>query len=331
MESWNGYVDSTNDALLLFEACRLGILPKVERRLSEEERTTLVRNGATFVWDEEESGVRRWTDGRVWGASRISGSFLVYKEVSRKKKDSGFVGLIKKAISIYTADGRKQHLISYYTAEGQAGLPTPSTHALFKDIIIPCEQYPEFVAEANADAIAGIVMNVGGVSTLLPAQPGKSPLESLTSLPYAPTLPTYTSSLPTRPVLPTSNLPSTSSMILLTSPVTIPPSSKPLLGYNALYTAGTLSPTVYTQPSFKYLDAFASQHPNAVSHTSPALSVSLPDETHPIGSTRHHYTTLEDLPKHPNAAEPAQLERKDSAEDQFREFLNAGSPSTLGS
>ncbi|KAI9094343.1 Gti1/Pac2 family-domain-containing protein, partial [Phlyctochytrium arcticum] len=127
MESFRGFVNSPNDALLLFEACRLNRLKRIQRRLSESERLNQVCSGAVFLWDEEESGIKRWTDGKHWSPSRINGSFLIYREVEpRKHKLPGsneekieYVikedGLTKKAISISTAQGRKQHLVSYYT------------------------------------------------------------------------------------------------------------------------------------------------------------------------------------------------------------------------
>jgi hypothetical protein len=41
--------------LLLLEACRQGVLPRVRRRLQEQERP-LVKSGAVFCFDENESG-----------------------------------------------------------------------------------------------------------------------------------------------------------------------------------------------------------------------------------------------------------------------------------
>ncbi|KAK0518107.1 Global transcription regulator sge1, partial [Tilletia horrida] len=67
---------STKDALLLFEAVRQNRLPKITRRLREEERAELIRSGAVFVFDEAESGVKRWTDGLYWSPSRILNNFL---------------------------------------------------------------------------------------------------------------------------------------------------------------------------------------------------------------------------------------------------------------
>jgi len=83
-ETYYGYVRSPADAIKLFEACRQGMLPRVQRRLSERERN-LIRSGSIFVWDEREAGMRRWTDGKSWSASRVSGSFLTYREMEGKR------------------------------------------------------------------------------------------------------------------------------------------------------------------------------------------------------------------------------------------------------
>jgi Gti1/Pac2 family transcription factor len=84
METYNGLVRTPTDAIILFEACRMGILPRVQRRLSEKERQS-IRSGSVFVWDEREAGMRRWTDGKSWSASRVSGSFLTYREMEGKR------------------------------------------------------------------------------------------------------------------------------------------------------------------------------------------------------------------------------------------------------
>ena len=57
METYNGHVRTPADAILLFEACRLGLLPRVQRRLSEKERQS-IKSGSVFVWDEREAGMR---------------------------------------------------------------------------------------------------------------------------------------------------------------------------------------------------------------------------------------------------------------------------------
>jgi hypothetical protein len=91
METYHGYVRTPTDAIRLFEACRLGILPRVQRRLSEKERQS-IRSGSVFVWDEREAGMRRWTDGKSWSASRVSGSFLTYREMRASEVEASATG-----------------------------------------------------------------------------------------------------------------------------------------------------------------------------------------------------------------------------------------------
>ncbi|KAL8692035.1 MAG: hypothetical protein Q9218_002867 [Villophora microphyllina] len=154
METYNGHVRTPADAIILFEACRLGLLPRVQRRLSEKERQS-IKSGSVFVWDEREAGMRRWTDGKSWSASRVSGSFLTYREMEGKRGGNGFApplaaaapragktpestrgsdsdvempqeegpdgyrykpdGLMKQSFSITTSSGNHLHLISYYS------------------------------------------------------------------------------------------------------------------------------------------------------------------------------------------------------------------------
>lgn len=72
---------SPADAIHILESVRLGLIPRVTRRLTGHERA-MIRPGTVWVWEEEETNMRRWTDGRRWGASRVGGGgFLVYREV----------------------------------------------------------------------------------------------------------------------------------------------------------------------------------------------------------------------------------------------------------
>ncbi|CAO3675741.1 unnamed protein product [Rhizopus stolonifer] len=146
-ETYHGYIETTQDVLLVFEGCRRGLLPRVCRRLQEKERSNIT-SGSVFVFDERESGIKRWTDGLLWSPSRILGNFLIYREVDKKTPDRkasndprarsfsadqvidrnterrlvGSLsdsyrfrkdGLIKKTMSVII-DGGTQHLVSYY-------------------------------------------------------------------------------------------------------------------------------------------------------------------------------------------------------------------------
>ena len=177
METYHGNVRTPADAIILFEACRQGLLPRVQRRLSEKERQS-IRSGSVFVWDEREAGMRRWTDGKSWSASRVSGSFLTYREMEGKRgggfpssqkrgtskdgtKDAGSDadmaddgpdgyrykpdGLMKQSFSITTQSGQHLHLISYFARshpEAQE-LKQPTQDAHLNKIRPPKGMYPE--------------------------------------------------------------------------------------------------------------------------------------------------------------------------------------------
>ncbi|KAK9448367.1 Gti1/Pac2 family-domain-containing protein [Limtongia smithiae] len=182
METYCGLVRTPLDAIILFEACRLGILPRVQRRLSEKERMG-IRSGSVFVWDEREAGMRRWTDGKSWSASRVSGSFLTYREMEGKRSGGTYGGplvpspprrvsdcdeadrsdsdrgddgpdgyrykpdgLMKQSFSIHTSSHLKLHLISYFSrAHMQNGedLVQPSQDPALKFVRIPKGMYPD--------------------------------------------------------------------------------------------------------------------------------------------------------------------------------------------
>ncbi|MCJ1484428.1 hypothetical protein MMC06_004599 [Schaereria dolodes] len=79
--TYKGLVASTKDALVLFEACLQGHLTHVPRRPHDRERSHLIKSGSVFVYEENASGIKRWTDGVPWSPSRILGNFLVYREL----------------------------------------------------------------------------------------------------------------------------------------------------------------------------------------------------------------------------------------------------------
>ncbi|CAB4256383.1 similar to Saccharomyces cerevisiae YHR177W Putative protein of unknown function [Maudiozyma barnettii] len=81
--TFRGYIQNELDALLIFQAVLDSRLNHVPRRPYEIERPYLIISGNIFVFIEEVSGIKRWTDGITWSPSRISGKFLIYKELDR--------------------------------------------------------------------------------------------------------------------------------------------------------------------------------------------------------------------------------------------------------
>lgn len=84
----SGFIGNTHDALIVFEACRRGLLPRATGRLSEAERKA-IKSGDIFVFNEEESQIKRWTDGKRWSPSRILNNFLIYREIKCDDNQEG--------------------------------------------------------------------------------------------------------------------------------------------------------------------------------------------------------------------------------------------------
>jgi hypothetical protein len=86
--TFEGFVQNSADGLILFEACLSGELHQIGRRPYARGRETLVKSGSVFIYDENTSGVKRWTDGVAWSPSRISGNFLIYRELEKPSSPS---------------------------------------------------------------------------------------------------------------------------------------------------------------------------------------------------------------------------------------------------
>ncbi|KAI4126617.1 MAG: hypothetical protein LQ338_003639 [Usnochroma carphineum] len=80
--TWRGHVETTKDALLIFEACFQGTLAHCFRRPHDRERAQLIVSGNVFVYEEATSGIKRWTDGVPWSPSRILTNFLIYRQLN---------------------------------------------------------------------------------------------------------------------------------------------------------------------------------------------------------------------------------------------------------
>lgn len=187
METYYGRVRTPADAIILLEACRIGLLPRVQRRRSEKEQQS-IRSGSVFVWNEREAGMRRWTDGKSWSASRVSGSFLTYREMESKhgggnvsqssvsragktpettpENDEEFSDgaderpdryrykpddLMKQSFSITTSTGQHLHLISYYSRSepSAANLQQPTIDPVLRQVRPQKGLYPESTSDGQ--------------------------------------------------------------------------------------------------------------------------------------------------------------------------------------
>lgn len=90
---------------IILEQAILGRIRRIRRRMNERERRCIAA-GDVFVYSEEESKIKRWTDSRKWSPSRVQGSFMLYFETRSSNP------MIKKTYStIY--NGLKYHIVFY--------------------------------------------------------------------------------------------------------------------------------------------------------------------------------------------------------------------------
>ncbi|KAI5151410.1 Gti1/Pac2 family transcription factor [Enteropsectra breve] len=82
MKKIHGYINNYEEAVMVVHAARIGTLDLTIARLNAEERER-IESGDIFIFIENDHGMKRWTDGRIWSPSKICGEFLIYQEVPR--------------------------------------------------------------------------------------------------------------------------------------------------------------------------------------------------------------------------------------------------------
>ncbi len=128
--TFQGFISSTMDALILFEACLSGALSHVPRRPHDRERSQLIQSGNVFIYEEHSSGIKRWTDGVPWSPSRILGNFLLYRELDKpfqpgEKKRAMKRNKTEGGVMKPTPTSRSNSISSY----GPSTLASPATMA----------------------------------------------------------------------------------------------------------------------------------------------------------------------------------------------------------
>ncbi|KZT29172.1 hypothetical protein NEOLEDRAFT_704217 [Neolentinus lepideus HHB14362 ss-1] len=140
---------NVQDALKVFYACYLGILPLITRRLDNEERQAL-RPGDAYVWegrnpqtDVSGLGIERWTEGKKWSQSRVREDLLYYYEkFPEGKTPDASVRLIRQTYSAVVNDPtsekpRKLGLSTYYTENSLEHLHTVNDIPKLRDLVVP--------------------------------------------------------------------------------------------------------------------------------------------------------------------------------------------------
>ncbi|KAF2181826.1 hypothetical protein K469DRAFT_588531 [Zopfia rhizophila CBS 207.26] len=84
--TWRGFLDSTKDAMTIVEAALQGRLSHISRRPHDKERAEMLTSGTVLVYEENASGIKRWTDAVHWSPSRVMNNCLIYRQLVRALK-----------------------------------------------------------------------------------------------------------------------------------------------------------------------------------------------------------------------------------------------------
>lgn len=97
IESFICCLHTEQECQALIRYAQTGYIGRIRRRLNEPEKNQ-IRPGSIFIYMEQESGIRRWTDKREWTPSRVQGIFLIYRELNGP--------MLKKTYCIDLLNGR---------------------------------------------------------------------------------------------------------------------------------------------------------------------------------------------------------------------------------
>ncbi|KAL1882956.1 Global transcription regulator sge1 [Diaporthe australafricana] len=99
--TYRGHVASTQDALIIVEACLRGVLYHTCRRPRASEESSLAKSGNIFVYESRSSGIRNWEDGIVWSTPQRVGNFELCRQLSAtsgrsRSNDLGLADIIPR-------------------------------------------------------------------------------------------------------------------------------------------------------------------------------------------------------------------------------------------
>lgn len=113
-----GVLNNEEECLKIIDMSRLCVLPRVKSRLTDEERDS-IRPGSIYVYEEEESGISRWTDSKTWSSSKIQGKCLIYYELEDTPYDDRLESL-RYSSSLENVLSMGKEIVSYAPQDKRA-------------------------------------------------------------------------------------------------------------------------------------------------------------------------------------------------------------------
>ncbi|KAG8903885.1 hypothetical protein FRB99_002621 [Tulasnella sp. 403] len=82
---FHGFVYTLLDAFILVQAAVEGLVGRVIEKPAEAEKQDYAKNGTVVIFEEEESGIQRWSDSIAWSATSLYGEYIIYRELTNVK------------------------------------------------------------------------------------------------------------------------------------------------------------------------------------------------------------------------------------------------------
>ncbi|KAH7386890.1 Gti1/Pac2 family-domain-containing protein [Phaeosphaeria sp. MPI-PUGE-AT-0046c] len=156
--TWQGFLDTTKDAMTVVEAALQGRLSHISRRPHDKERAEMLTSGTVLVYEENASGIKRWTDAVHWSPSRVMNNCLIYRQLvralkpeekktalnpscgtKRKRKESIGPTITKSGDNIHTSDDEYENP-SFEGAPTGDSDPATKVYANFAQNLTPDQQ-----------------------------------------------------------------------------------------------------------------------------------------------------------------------------------------------
>ncbi|KAF2273179.1 uncharacterized protein EI97DRAFT_162968 [Westerdykella ornata] len=157
--TWHGFLDTTRDAMTIVEAALQGRLNHISRRPHDKERAEMLTSGTVLVYEENASGIKRWTDAVHWSPSRVMNNCLIYRQLTRalrpdekksalnpscgnkrKRKESATPAINSNGEIVHVAEDEYEHATMEVAAEENSLDPLDKVYANFAQRLTPEQQ-----------------------------------------------------------------------------------------------------------------------------------------------------------------------------------------------